>query len=1015
MDMSYIDTLARFGHILTEADEAQVKKETESKESDLERARRIIEERLCDYYSFPGFTLDGSMRTAPGARLDGNTEPPPEGYRLTEFIRLYITGLLMHPPTEGGWGIGDSRPAIANLKRIQQSKNDPTLRGIGSSGDELTPDSLKNPDTYPEALRSYIATLSAKYMLGIMRIGMDECGLLAYTLYKKREITDSILQSGNSLKDVDMLKSIVPSDWDFDKLYHLSHIIIPQFILRLLIAPSTPTPNCNPALIAQNEVYLGDDLKIIQSYVTPIENLPEINANLQVKGSAEPATYNDMARYAGAWNFSLHDIKDKASHDSNGAANVYNPPDDTKLPDELTSAVDDNKSLRPRYTTPANDDGTHQETDSNGTIRREYPSQRFGNWYVVDVDNDTAHKGGNHDLLARGYTVLEDDNGNPYKFWFIGGKTKTGKKNNGVYPWCWTWGHYDRYRSLTGGDRGYMLLNQRIVDSDILSYPPSRDSSNNGNPYDSSAFGVVVCGPNGDGIPGLIKPTCFQGRNDTTDGCTPGSQDAPHYDDSLVPNGGNIPGIIPYGRWQDGNGKTNTARAINNSIFCLALIGKWDGSIKVTNGKDTDSSQIEMYPERLIPLMQRWFPVELSATPQLTHESKTLKMLALSDMSTLGKILGEHTSDADAKVKEMLLTVFRTDDGKTWHLLHAEKGHEGILGYILVPADDEFKLRSLSSKGSISDEEYEEQLENLPALMFTVNDDGRYIPFLAKELTVHEARELLEMWGSNRERSLEERIGGGNVTPRPRTSDDSSDDAPEDTQDSIKWCPTMNSSGKNRTVGVTDDGGIWLSGPETGGEPLMVSTDTGVAALIEYAALRGTYVVTQNGDYNIWFTSTGSSDGSSTMYIVFVRKNKCKLFKMVGSVLGDTTNAILVNGDELVVIGNLMGDIARLNRQNADRYSLFVDFSDVDDEGHGPVIDGAGLYKDTLEDLGSRYPGNVGLGVSNGRVTVTQHGDPVVGTIDWYNAITMDFVETSSITLSMITKSPGKLPRETTI
>jgi hypothetical protein len=224
----------------------------------------------------------------------------------------------------------------------------------------------------------------------------------------------------------------------------------------------------------------------------------------------------------------------------------------------------------------------------------------------------------------------------------------------------------------------------------------------------------------------------------------------------------------------------------------------------------------------------------------------------------------------------------------------------------------------------------------------------------------------------------------------------------------------MKSSGKSRTVGFTDDGGIWLSGPETNGEPLMVSTDTGVASLLEDTALRSTYVVTQNGNYNIWFTSTGGSDGSSTMHIVFVRKNKCKLFKMVGSVLGQSTNAILVNG-KTVVIGNLMGDIARLNRQNADRYGLFVDFSDVDDAGHGPVIDGAGLYKETLEDLGSRYPGNVGLGVSNGRVTVTQRGNPVVGTIDWYNAITMDFVETTNITLSMVTKSPGKLPRETTI
>jgi hypothetical protein len=149
------------------------------------------------------------------------------------------------------------------------------------------------------------------------------------------------------------------------------------------------------------------------------------------------------------------------------------------------------------------------------------------------------------------------------------------------------------------------------------------------------------------------------------------------------------------------------------------------------------------------------------------------------------------------------------------------------------------------------------------------------------------------------------------------------------------------------------------------------------------------------------------------MYILYVRKGRCKTFKVSGSVIGnDTPNAILTDGNR-VVLGNLLGDLARMNRQNSDRYTLFLDMSSLDASGHGSMIDGAGIYIAELREMAQTFHGCVGLAVSNGRADFNQGEDTVVGVMDWYNADTLEFVRTTEITLGMIPKAPGRLPRET--
>jgi hypothetical protein len=222
----------------------------------------------------------------------------------------------------------------------------------------------------------------------------------------------------------------------------------------------------------------------------------------------------------------------------------------------------------------------------------------------------------------------------------------------------------------------------------------------------------------------------------------------------------------------------------------------------------------------------------------------------------------------------------------------------------------------------------------------------------------------------------------------------------------------MKSSGKNRKIGVGSNGEVCISGPETGNETVALFTDKTVAEFLLAHTLRGTYITTEKGDHNIWITSTGEN-GESEMYILYVRKGKCKTFKVSGSVIGnDTPNAILTDGNR-VVLGSLLGDIARMNRQNSDRYTLYLDMSSMDESGRGSMIDGAGIYIAELREMAQTFHGCVGLGVSNGRVDFSQGEDTVVGVMDWYNADTLEFVRTTEITLGMIPKAPGRLPRET--
>jgi hypothetical protein len=1005
--VSYTDILERFSRLLFEA-EGDGNGQEAKKETELERYYRVVEDLITQHFSFPGFSLDESMRMDPDARLAGGRNPPPGGYRIAEYLMQYLSDLLMHPHESGGLGIGDSRPAYELVRGLGDGT---ATRGAGSSGDALTPQSLRSPDTYPDKLKQYVAMLTNRYLIGMLRVAFEECGLMSYVIYNKADIRKAIIRYSDEISSDEDISERVQPDWDFDRLHNFAHVVMPQFVLKALVAPSIPTPNCDSRLIAQNAAYLGNDLRTIQAFVVPVED--GFDVNLQAKGSAAPATYNELARYAAAWNFSVDKIKEKASHDVNGQLNVYTPPDGADAPDVLA----DDGSLRPRYVTEQAENGSHDSDDNPPA--REYPSESFGDWTVVDIDNDTAHCANNHNRLMNGYayTYLDGPDG-PFRFWFRGGAAPRNNKYDGVYAWCWMWDHYDGYRKLKAGDRGYMLLSRRVLDRDVLAYRTdgSRSPDNNGNIYDSSAFGIVIAGPHTDiGIPGLVKPNCFQGRNDVTSfDNLPGARDAVHYDPSMVPNGGDIPGLIKFGNWpyDYGGPKKHTAAAINNSIFALALIGKWDSSIRVSNGS-SDPDSIEFYTDQLVELMQKWFPVDLGSgsTAALGYERK-ITLLSIGDLSTLGRILGHAAGHLDFMENELRLTVFKTDDGNVWHVLDIESSGGKVTGFILVPADDEFRLRKQKSSGEIDDDEYDERIGALPATMYTLEENGRFIPFLARQLTVSEARELLSMWNSGNERPLAERIGRGDVTARP--------DAPEDSgnaQDQIVWAPAMKSAGKRRNIGCTTDGGIWVRGPETDGEPRMVATDTVLEGVMRGGMLRGTYVVTGSGEFNIWITSGGSADGSE-MYIGYVRKGKCRTFRVYGSVLGySTTNAILMSTDgKMVSLGNLMGDIARLNRQNSDRYTLFVDMSELDAHGFGTVVDGAGLYGDVLADLGERFTGNVALGVVNGRAFTGNEGDSnrVVGTLDWYSSDTLEYVSSTDITLDMVVKNTGtvKLPRE---
>lgn len=916
---------------------------------------------------------------------------------LAEYIRIFATGLLIYPRENGGMGIGNSQTARHRMNLISASGQKPRPKDPDNPAgawllppahpgelSEISIEMTKDPEQLPYDLKNYIALLSKAYLRGMIRICFEEFGLKSYIIHNcpvARQALARIISPKNPVKGEAKLDDNNPPVWNRSKMYHLAHNIIPRLVLRTMIAPISQTPNCNKSIIRQNADYLSiENLELLQDMLDPIDIQVDNNLELHGGKASTPLNYASLKRVVDIPDVDIEKLEHNALHNADGEENVYIPP---------AKAHDEGTQLPHAF-------GLTPKTHTTDT--REYPAQKFGSWYVAKIDKSSDDNDPDTDesLARKGF--ISFDESSTKRFYFRGGETIDGAWDLGVGRWCLTDGMLNNYRNFSRGDCCYFMIHSKALEPQVLETRPDYHGLNKengrGKSYDSSAFGIIVAGDNytkdDDEIPGLVKPFCIEGRNDATySGFQPGEDRAVVYNSELVPNGGKIPGLITIRSNEHTDLWRNHSRCINNTIFALALIGKWDPSIEVCD------STGHLHYDRLVALTKRWFPAGSNRSGASTDVTKMFKV---PDLSEAGIILGRLAETETDSITDYVIEI----DGVPWHPTTT-----GPTYVLLINADAESRL--LGERDDLQPQEYSNKLDEVPALLFIQSFEGKKRPYIPLYSHPVPQSELQGLNLAKLFKKIAEKINTPLVPPKAPEEESLPVTTDAGTNEIKIFPPFKDSRGKTRRVGISRDAPVlWISGPETDNTPKMVG-DIPMRDGADFDALlkseRATYVQTENGDINILSIS-------GSLHVSYVRNGRIKEPLKVVNVFPGTTNALLERPGNAVdgkfTLGNLMGNPARLNNANANRYSGYVDNSDR----IGMYTDAVGLDSVTCCSLLGEHEGKIGLTVQgNFEPANAVRGEPIVGTIDWYDADTLGFNVSTPVSLSMLDKNPGKLPR----
>lgn len=943
---------------------------------------------------------------------------------LAHFIRLYAGAQILHPQYMGigsseevvawfGWNDGPHDEQSPDVPAEQQENAD--VQNDGEEQDnEVTPhdapisvQDLADVDSWPQNLKNYVALLSGRYIEGILRICFDECGMKSYLIHREPGLLNSLAEyfAQKTGKSIQVAKSEIlrdnPPAWNYNKMRHLARVILPELVLCTLIAPMSNTPNCGKTDIGQNIEYLGvDNVELIQDMTTPVD--VKITSNLEIAGKSTPLNYSQLLKLVNKWTYDIQAIDRKSSiNRTSGETTYYEPP--------TIDSDDDSEVIAPQ-SEGLNATCSNEVTPETITVGHEesttvqFPTRKLNGWYVVDIDQDQENAKDNQARIRRGVIAFNEPAAPTGKFYFRGGNVynpsdEAARCTNGVSSWCWTWdGYYNDYRNIGNGDRGFMLISEHALDKDVLdSYVEYRDDSRLGDKYDSSAFGIVIAGPGESrySIPGLVKydddrGICFEARRDVSKSSkAPGTSHPVHYDESLVPGGGNIPGMLKISDF--GSDYAPKIILINYSIFSLALIGKWDNSIKLV-----DSSG-HLQTDDLVALMQKWFPVPLegNTVQQLSGPKKVEH--TVDDISVIGDLLNFDMvrNEPDDVLREK---VYRWN-GTPWRTYHSYQPSVGNYKLIyMVDADTLYRHEHGRSGDMLASE--------IPALVF--------LHFPKRKITVpvysspKPLGELLPLdYSDDIAPRIEKILDGANDMDKETGETGNDGDSDFDTDESgISWAFPVSSSKKNSRIGFNADGEVFVSGPETEGNPKSIATSR--AGNLFPPGSRGSYVTTPEGNYNLWVVYDGAD--KQHMLVYYIRENRIRKYEVVGEILdAEKMTALLsydVNGDTRYTLGCLDGERARLQSPN-DPYTNYIVLTS------GRVVDNIGLTDNAVDDFFVNNDGqDVGLATMIGFNPGNNDSpeDVNVGTIHWYNRHTMEFIGQNYITLDELNRYANHLP-----
>jgi hypothetical protein len=943
-------------------------------------------------------------------QAQNNNEEP---IAIVDYIRAKAIAALTYPPANDGMGIGNSREAKIRLGKIYGSKQKPKpVDPKTPAGKWLWPpdepdalaktqyeELLANPANLPSEFRNYISFLARPYLPGIIRIGFQECGLAQYLFYRWEPLRRGLIkyyseQIGDQNKLEKFIETEFPPEWNYNRMRHFAQVVIPQLTIKSKLAPVEATANCDRGLLKQNIDYLGkDNVDLIQELVDPIE--VHLGPNLDLDGSRE-LSYKNLLKIADVSGFNLKSSVFNRSLRPDGTFDYYTPKnkdgDDTDIENvQATFSLSGpvvTDTMRRTLSPEALDAQIKEEANL------EYPATKIGDWYVEQVAKDTSDE----DVYGSGwFTFNEPSAGERHQFLH----RPYNDLYRGLGHWCWTGSLLENYRIYNRNDVAYAIVHKSALDPDVLK-DKEGGAENNGSKYDATAFGIVIAGgknnyPNKGIIPGLVKATTFEARNDTTyEEGRPGMPKAVTYPSSIVPYGGKIPGLIPI---QSGMSNETALKihAINNSIFSLALIGKWDPGITV---RDADGT---LHPENLIPLMQAWFPADISdakttaPTGDFHHRYTRIKSSDINEMANdIEHIINSYGIRYESTIKST------NDTGKAAtvddsifrkHIFQLNGVDYAVVlqdseTLIAIPADIYMEAATKCNGDpkqilSTLDDEIDPAV-----LLFFYPASGfghdHVFPYTDKPIALSEVRSISAASFNNKRYRISEARKARSVSKHIPNSD----------ENGIKWFPPLGGpNNRQRRIGVNIDNGVqlFISGPDTEGKATPI--DGQLPSFLRTFKAKGSYIQVQENGYNLFFNL------QSRKFIGYARNGKIKwYFITFGSTFSGTSNALLNplndNGTigDTMTLGNLNGNLAnRMRATMKDRYTKCIDWVSV----HGEVVDDVDLTSDFEEDLQTTHPTNIGLCVPAGDF----NGDPKksVGIIDWYDINTLEYVDTTPV------------------
>ena len=408
-------------------------------------------------------------------------------------------------------------------------------------------------------------------------------------------------------------------------------------------------------------------------------------------------------------------------------------------------------------------------------------------------------------------------------------------------------------------------------------------------------------------------------------------------------------------------GKYDLRYSLNNTIGMLCLIGQWDNTVRGEENILKTAQELSL----------KWFPpkpgVELSAS--------SVRYATARDADEAASILSLVSSGRDVDDEGIL------DKLK----MHRFTINVGDIQWAMISSPDDMKKEG--NFMFIPYDELEGYGATTPALAFRYDPDAdpdrQVTPITDSPVPIEQAiREVKS------------------ATQHPATREEPG----SDTVDGMYLAPAFGGVSGKRRVAIGNDGTtLYAVGPDTDGRPVPLGHLPGQLDARQLLGRRATYFTVEGG-YNVCVGRNQADTGNSPIkYIGFAREGKKNIqFLSVKLVLQDGNLLLEMPGSGNLRLANMRGD---LMRQREDRYGAFLFYIDG-----RTVVDGVNLTMAALSRLATDHSGDIGMVTISGDFMANLAGDGLVGTVDWFDSVTLSPRGQSRLTAGMLNREARETP-----